>query len=113
MNRRLVTWKIKTKRWKTRDKKPAELGSTERQVQVALGMIVARLIHPTSELGTHQWLQAQSGVDEPLHSDFSKLDLRTVYQAGGNPLWNKDALEVFLDASKQTNTSRPAGRKRK
>jgi len=78
------------------DQKLEELGLTKRQIQVALGVIVARLVQPSSELGTYQWLQTQSGIDELLNADFTKLGLRSVYQAGDNLLKHKDALEVSL-----------------
>lgn len=77
-------------------KKLLELGMTDRQVEVAIGVIVAKLIQSGSELATHKWLQTQSGIDELIGTDFTKLGLRSVYQAGDNLLRHKEELECHL-----------------
>ncbi len=78
------------------EKKLFEQGLSRRQVEIAIGVIVARLVKPNSELATHRWLQTQSGIDELIETDFSQLGLRSVYQAGDNLLKHKDALEAHL-----------------
>ena len=57
------------------DVKLAELGLNRHQLHAAIGVIVGRMVHPGSELATHQWLQQRSGLGELLDYDFNGLDL--------------------------------------
>lgn len=73
-----------------------QLGFTDREVQVALGVIVGKLCCPASELATHHWLQFNSGIDELLGTDFSRLSRNAVYKVADNLLLNREAIENQL-----------------
>ncbi len=76
--------------------KLAELGMTKRQIELAIGVIIGRLVRPESELATHKWLQKASAVDELIGTDFNKLALKSVYEVGDNLLRHKNAIEDHL-----------------
>ncbi len=76
----------------------SDLGLTDRQVQLALGVVTAKLCNPSSELATHRWLQFNSGVDELLGTDFSRLSLKAVYNVADNLLANKEVIEKRLES---------------
>ena len=78
------------------DEKLKDFGLTPRQVEVALGVIIGRLLFPASEQATYNWLHNQSGLDEIIKTDFTKLSLDTVYKAGDLLLNHKDELENHL-----------------
>lgn len=78
------------------EQKLFDLGITDRQVKIAIGVIVARLVRPASERATHNWLRTQSGIDEVVGTDFTKLGLRSVYQSGDILLRHKGSLEAHL-----------------
>lgn len=73
-----------------------DLGFTQRQTEIAIGLIIGRLAGNTSELETYYWLGNVSAVDELLNTKFDKLGLNTVYNVGDLLLKSKDAIEVFL-----------------
>lgn len=62
----------------------------------ALGVIAARLIAPSSERGTHEWLQGMSALDDLLGADFSTLSLDRVYRVSDMLLRNKQRIEEHL-----------------
>lgn len=73
-----------------------EHGFTERQVEVAMLLILGRLISPGSERWIHQWGQHISAVDELLESDFSQLSLNTLYTVSDKLLDHQEAIEDHL-----------------
>lgn len=83
------------------DKKFIELGLTKRQSAIATGVIIGKLVQPTSERGTYKWLQTQSAVDELLNSDFSRLSMKLVYQVADKLLSEKEALEGYLEKTEK------------
>jgi transposase len=78
-----------------------ELGMTQRQIEVAIGVIVGRLVCLSSECATYNWLQSQSGMGELISTDFDKLSLNTLYEVGDQLLMRKDALEQHLEITEQ------------
>ena len=78
------------------DVKLAELGFNRHQLNAAIGVIVGRMVHPGSELATHQWLQQRSGLGELLDYDFGALDLSRLYRVSDRLLTHRAALEGFL-----------------
>ncbi len=51
---------------------------------------------PASELATHGWLQATSGLGELIDYDFEKMSLDRLYQVS-DQLWkHKEAIEAHL-----------------
>lgn len=78
------------------DKLFLQLGLTERQTHVALGVIVARLAGCGSELETYRWLQNSSAFDELLGTEFSQLSKKIVYESSDLLIRNKDLIEKHL-----------------
>jgi transposase len=61
-----------------------------------LGNIIGRMAAPASELATHGWLQAISGLGELIDYDFEKMSLDRLYQVS-DQLWkHKEAIETHL-----------------
>jgi transposase len=75
----------------------ASVGLAEREIQVALGVIVGKLCSPASELATHQWLQFRSGIDELMGTDFSRLSRNAVYKVADNLLKHREVIEKQLE----------------
>ena len=61
------------------DQKLAALGFNKIDAAAALGSIIARMISPGSELHTHAWLQACTGLGELLDHDYGSTSLTRVY----------------------------------
>ena len=78
------------------DVKLAPLGFNRYQLGAAIGAIVGRMVHPGSELATHQWLQQRSGLGELLDDDFAALDLNQLYRVSDRLLAHRATLEGFL-----------------
>ena len=72
------------------------LGFNGTQCQAALATIIARMVNPASELATHQWLQAHSGLGELMGCDFGKMNLMQLYRVSDKLYANKNKLESFL-----------------
>ena len=84
------------------DRKLAQLKFNKPHLEAAIGVIVARLINPTSERATHLWLKGISGTDELMDADFSRLSQDRVYKVSDMLLKNKEAIEEHL-SSKERN----------
>lgn len=78
------------------DKILLDLGFNQKQVHLALGNIIGRLVHPGSELNTHRYLSEQSALDELLETDFSNLSLKHFYQIADLLVKNKSKIEKAL-----------------
>jgi len=78
------------------DSQLQELGLTTPQLNAAIGVVIARLTAPGSELSSHGWLQNHSGLGELLGWDFGRTSLTRLYQVADLLLRHKDALESFL-----------------
>ena len=78
----------------TLDDKLKALGFNQRQLAAALGNIIGRMAAPASELATHGWLQATSGLGELIGYDFEGMGLDSLYQAS-DLLWkHREAIEA-------------------
>lgn len=84
------------------DTKLLELGLSKRQVEVAIATIIGKLACSRSELGTYNWMQRESAIEELLDTDFSRLSLDSVYKVGDLLLNNKQALESHLATTETT-----------
>jgi transposase len=74
----------------------ASLGFTRPALDAALGVIAARLIAPSSERATHEWLKAMTALDDLLGTDFSDLSQDRVYKVSDMLLTNKEKIEDHL-----------------
>ncbi|MDI9571362.1 MAG: IS1634 family transposase [Pseudomonadota bacterium] len=72
------------------------LGFNKPARDAALGVIVAKLVAPSSERATHIWLQTMSAVDELLGADFSVISQDRVYRVADMLLQHKQAIEEHL-----------------
>lgn len=78
------------------------LGFTTPAVNVAIGVVAARLIAPSSEKATHEWLKDHSALDDLLGCDFRDLSQNRVYKAADMLLAHKEKIEDHL-RSQETN----------
>lgn len=78
------------------DKVLAESGFNQKEIDVALGSIISRLVHPGSELSTHRYLTEHSALGELLGRDFSNLPLKNLYKISDRLWKNKAAIEQTL-----------------
>lgn len=78
------------------DEELSRLGFNKAQMEVAIAVIAARLIDPTSERATHIWLQNISGIDELMETDFTNLSQDRVYKASDKLLRHKEKIEEYL-----------------
>ncbi|MBI5749677.1 MAG: IS1634 family transposase [Nitrospinae bacterium] len=73
-----------------------ELGFSDLQMKVAIGVIAGRMIDPASERATHIWLQGISGIDELMDTDFNHLSQDMVYKVSDRLLKHKQKIEEHL-----------------
>ena len=71
-------------------------GFTTRQIEIAMLLIIGRLVHPGSERHLHRWAQHYSGLDELIHTDFTHLSLNSLYNVTDLLIDNKDEIEAHL-----------------
>ncbi len=72
------------------------LGFTGPQRAAALGSIIGRMAAPASELATHGWLGAHSGLGELLDVDYEAMSLSSLYRISDRLLRHRPALETAL-----------------
>lgn len=77
------------------------LGFSNTDAAIALGSIIGRALHPSSERETHRWLSDSSGLGELVGFDFSRTSLDKFYQVSDQLLKHKDALETALEEIEQ------------
>jgi hypothetical protein len=73
-----------------------ECGFTKRQIEIALLLIIGRLVHPGSERHLHQWAQHLSGLDELIQTDFTHLSLNSLYKVIDLLYEHKTEIEAHL-----------------
>ena len=73
-------------------------GFTKRQIEIAILLIIGRLVHPGSERHLHRWAQHLSGLDELINTDFSRLSLNSLYKMTDLLYENKSEIETHLRA---------------
>jgi len=71
-------------------------GFTQRQIEIAMLLIIGRLVHPGSERHLHDWAQNLSGLDELIKTDFSQLSLNSLYKVGDLLYEHKAEIESHL-----------------
>lgn len=79
------------------DKNLAALGLSSRQVEIAAGSIIGRLVHPSSERSTHFWLKNLSSLDELMGTSFGLLSTQKLYQISDTLLHHKNNIEEHLE----------------
>ena len=84
------------------DQKLTALGFNKIDSAAALGSIIGRMVSPGSELQTHDWLQARTGLGELLDHDYGSTSLTRLYTISDKLLKHQSALEAFLAAQEQT-----------
>jgi transposase len=78
------------------DKKLTSLGFNKPALDVAIGVITARLVAPSSERAAHIWLQRMTGIEDLLETDFSDLSQDRVYKVSDMLLRRKTEIEEHL-----------------
>ena len=73
-----------------------DLGLSKREAQVAILLIIARMVHPGSERRAHLWAQNISGLADLLETDFRHLSLNTLYDLSDKIYRHKEAIEAHL-----------------
>ena len=81
-----------------------DLGFNGKQINIALGSIIGRLVYPNSELSTHRYLRERSGLDELLGTDFSRLALKNLYLISDLLLKQTPTLKDVHCKTKRHNT---------
>ena len=78
------------------DSKLRELGFSKKDINIAIGVIVGKLVKPRSERATHIWLQNQTALPELIDCDFQKISQHKVYKISDKLLSKKNMLENHL-----------------
>src|ERR1700733_526320 len=72
------------------------LGFTDRQTEVVIGVIIARLAGCGSELESYQWLKNKTALEELLETNFSRLSKKTIYESSDLLIKHKQKIESHL-----------------
>jgi transposase len=72
------------------------LDFSERQIEVTLGVIIARLAGCGSELESYQWLKNKTALEELLETDFSRLSKNSLYEVSDLLIKHKQKIETHL-----------------
>jgi hypothetical protein len=78
------------------DEKLTACGFNKKELSAALGTIVGRMIHPSSERETHRWLQQNSALGELIDFDYNTLNLDSLYHLGDKLFSHKKAIKEHL-----------------
>jgi len=78
-----------------------KLGFSTKDAAVAIGSIIARALHPSSEREAYRWLCNSSGLGELLKFDFKKISLDKLYRISDKLLSHKDELETSLEETEK------------
>ena len=73
-------------------------GFSKRQIEIAMLLIIGRLVHPGSERHLHRWAQHLSGLDELINTDFNRLSLNSLYKVTDALYDHKTEIEAHLRA---------------
>jgi len=71
-------------------------GFTKRQIEIAMLLIIGRLVHPGSERHLHRWAQHLSGLDELIDTDFNRLSLNSLYKVCDLLYEQREEIEAHL-----------------
>ena len=73
-------------------------GFSQRQLEIAMLLIIGRLVQPGSERHLHRWAQHLSGLDELIKTDFNHLSLNSLYKVTDLIYEHKTEIEAHLRA---------------
>lgn len=73
-----------------------ECGLNQKQLNIALGSVIGRLLSPGSEVKTADYLRNKSALDEVLGTDFSSLHRNKLYELSDLLLKHKNQIESKL-----------------
>jgi len=73
-------------------------GFSKRQLEIAILLIIGRLVHPGSERHLFGWAQHISGLDDLLKTNFDQLSLNSLYKVSDLLFQNKTKIEAHLRA---------------
>lgn len=76
-------------------------GFSKRQIEIAMLLIIGRLVHPGSERHLYRWAQHISGLDEIIKTDFNRLSLNSLYKVVDLILEHKTDIEAHLRAKEK------------
>jgi len=71
-------------------------GFSKRQIEIAMLLIIGRLVHPGSERHLFRWAQHLSGLDELIKTDFDRLSLNSLYKVTDLLYEHKTEIEAHL-----------------
>ena len=77
-------------------------GFNQKQLNMALGSVIGRLLSPGSEVVTADYLRHKSALDEVLGTDFSRLHRNQLYDISDRLLKHKDQIESKLFAQEKS-----------
>ena len=80
----------------------AQLGISGVMRTAIIGSVIARMAAPGSELSSHRWLTASSGLGDLLEVDLAALPLSRLYRASDVLLRHREAIETALFARIET-----------
>jgi len=78
------------------ESKLQELGFSKKDIDIAIGIIIGKLVKPNSERSTHAWLKNQTALPELINCDFNRISQNRVYKISDKLLLKKDVLEAHL-----------------
>jgi len=73
-------------------------GFSKRQIEIAMLLMIGRLVHPGSERHLFRWAQHLSGLDELVKTDFTRLSLNSLYKVTDLLYEHKTEIEAHLRA---------------
>jgi transposase len=82
------------------------LNFTTHEAKVAKLLILGKVIHPTSELGTYRWIKGNTGLSYITDEDYQKIGLNILYKVLNKIYLHKDLIEEILAQKEQTLFSR-------
>ena len=82
--------------------KLTELGISGSMRSAIVGNLIGRMAHPTSELGTWDWLQTHSALGELIDADFNAKSPMALYRASDLLMRHRGAIENHLFSSVQS-----------
>lgn len=82
-------------------KELASLGFSEKEINLALGTIIARAAFPKSERATYEWLTTKSGLGELLGFNYKDTSLDHLYRISDKLFQNKESIEKHLEKAQQ------------
>jgi hypothetical protein len=80
----------------------AQLGLSEEQQRIAALLIVGRLVAPTSERSTREWVRHRSGLSELLGNWVKGVSLSGLYRRTDTLHEGKDRIEELLRGEEKT-----------